>query len=90
MRLVTHAPVMRPLARILTDPISDDCVQTFNWPVFFMLFVPAYSYKQYINQLLHFIKYIQKQALNSYMFRHRAAIFRELFRTKEYETQYRM
>jgi hypothetical protein len=34
---------------------------------------------------MHLIKYIQEQVQNSYVFRHRDAITRELFRTKEYK-----
>jgi hypothetical protein len=34
---------------------------------------------------MHFIKYIQKQAINCYMFRHGGAIVRELFWTKDYK-----
>jgi hypothetical protein len=41
----------------------------------------AYSCNQYINQLTHLMKYIQKynSPVNSYMFRHGGAIIRELF-----------
>ena len=40
----------------------------------------------YINQHMHLIKYNSRRVyLNSYMFRHRGAIIRELFRTEEYK-----
>jgi hypothetical protein len=41
-------------------------------------------YSQYINQRMHLVKYNSWQVSNSYIIRHRVAIYRELFRTKRY------
>jgi hypothetical protein len=44
------------------------------------------SFNEYINQHKHLIQYKSRQVLKSFIFRHRCAIIRELFRMNDYKT----